>query len=288
GNDVKLTEYLKNKIKVNTPPIQVAQNGWKFYDFSTYSKNDQSSLLKESNNKIFALFGIKPIVFIPPHDKINNNTLIAMHENNITFLSTNMLTYHTVYSSSSTIHQFPITVSTGYTSTSDGTSHRLTNNEVLSNIKNSLYNNGFAVVAISFQDYAIKNGTVTQNKPDPQQIQQLATLIDQVRSNGLKIVTISGIYKEQIPIIIPSWVKNNAGWWGGGQISDSDFISSIQYMIQNHIIIIKNLPQSGESSGQVVPSWIKDNARGWAENKISDNDFVKGVEFLVQHGMIRT
>jgi hypothetical protein len=59
-------------------------------------------------------------------------------------------------------------------------------------------------------------------------------------------------------------------------------------VIQNNIIIIQNLPQSGESSGQVIPSWIKDNSGKWAENKISDSEFVKGIEFLVQHEIIKT
>jgi peptidoglycan/xylan/chitin deacetylase (PgdA/CDA1 family) len=286
GGDVKLTGYLKNKIKID-PSIEVANSGWKFEDFTTYGQSEQSSLIKQSNDKIFSLLGKIPTVFIPPFGKINNNTFGAMYENNITFLSANTLTYHTVYSTSNTIHQLPATVSTGYISSGNGTLHRLTNDEIFTNIQNSLHNYGFAVITISFQDYATSNGTVTQNEPDLQQIQQLETLIDKVRSNGLKITDVSKINNEQVPIIIPSWIKNNAGWWANGQISDSDFISGIQYMIQNDIIIIQNLPQSGESSGQIIPSWIKNNAGWWAENKISDNDFVKGIEFLVQQGIIR-
>ncbi len=287
GGDVKLTGYLQNKIKTN-PSIEVANGGWKFEDFTTYNKNEQSSLIKQSNDKIFSLLGITPSVFIPPYGKINNDTFGAMYENNIAFLSANTLTYHTVYSSSNAIHRFPATVSTGYISSGNGTLHRLTNDEIFTNIQNSLQKYGYAIVTISFQDYAVNNGTVTQNEPDLQQTQQLEMLIDKVRSNGLKIVDVSKINNEQMPILIPSWIKNNAGWWANGQISDSDFTSGIQYMIQNNIIIIQNLPQSGESSGQVIPSWIKDNAGWWAENKISDNDFVKGIEFLVQHGIIRT
>ena len=287
GGDVKLTGYLQNKIKTN-PSIEVANGGWKFEDFTTYNKNEQSSLIKQSNDKIFSLLGITPSVFIPPYGKINNDTFGAMYENNIAFLSANTLTYHTVYSSSNAIHRFPATVSTGYISSGNGTLHRLTNDEIFTNIQNSLQKYGYAIVTISFQDYAVNNGTVTQNEPDLQQTQQLEMLIDKVRSNGLKIVDVSKINNQQMPIIIPSWIKNNAGWWANGQISDSDFTSGIQYMIQNNIIIIQNLPQSGESSGQVIPSWIKDNAGWWAENKISDNDFVKGIEFLVQHGIIRT
>ncbi len=287
GSDTKLTGYIKEKIKTQNLSIQVANSGWKFEDFTTYGQDDQSLFIKESNDKISTLLGITPSVFIPPYGKINNDTLYAMNKNNITLLSANTLTYHAIFSSSNTIHLFPATVSTGYTSTGNGTLHRLTNGDVFTNIQNSLHNYGFAVVTISFQDYAINNGTA-QNEPDPQQIQQIETLIDQIRNNRIKIVTIGGISNEETSILIPSWIKNNSGWWANGQISDSDFINGIQYMIQNHIIIIQNLPKSGESNGLAIPSWIKNNAGWWSENKISDNDFVKGIEFLVQQGIVRT
>jgi len=34
---------------------------------------------------------------------------------------------------------------------------------------------------------------------------------------------------------IPYWVKNNAGWWAEDKISDSDFISGIEYLLKNII-----------------------------------------------------
>ena len=37
---------------------------------------------------------------------------------------------------------------------------------------------------------------------------------------------------------IPAWVKNNAGWWADDKISDSDFVSGIQYLISNGIMKI--------------------------------------------------
>ena len=33
----------------------------------------------------------------------------------------------------------------------------------------------------------------------------------------------------------PKWIKNNVKWWTGGQISDSDFIQGIQYLIEKGI-----------------------------------------------------
>jgi len=35
---------------------------------------------------------------------------------------------------------------------------------------------------------------------------------------------------------IPSWIKNNAGWWADGQIDDVAFVQGIQYLITNGIL----------------------------------------------------
>jgi hypothetical protein len=35
---------------------------------------------------------------------------------------------------------------------------------------------------------------------------------------------------------IPSWIKNNAGWWADGQIDDTAFVQGIQYLITNGIL----------------------------------------------------
>ncbi|MGY5144707.1 MAG: peptidase, partial [Candidatus Nitrosopumilus sp. bin_32a] len=35
---------------------------------------------------------------------------------------------------------------------------------------------------------------------------------------------------------IPSWIKNNAGWWADGAIDDGAFIQGIQYLISNGIL----------------------------------------------------
>ena len=39
---------------------------------------------------------------------------------------------------------------------------------------------------------------------------------------------------------IPSWIKNNAGWWADGTIDDSAFIQGIQFLIKEGIIQIKS------------------------------------------------
>ena len=44
---------------------------------------------------------------------------------------------------------------------------------------------------------------------------------------------------EQNSEQIPSWVKNNAGWWAEGRVSDTDFISGLKYLIKINVIKLK-------------------------------------------------
>ena len=30
---------------------------------------------------------------------------------------------------------------------------------------------------------------------------------------------------------IPKWVKNNAGWWSEGMISDREFVKAVEFLI---------------------------------------------------------
>jgi len=37
---------------------------------------------------------------------------------------------------------------------------------------------------------------------------------------------------------IPSWIKFNAGWWADGQITDSEFVDGLQYLISSQVISV--------------------------------------------------
>ncbi|KAG2472406.1 MAG: TPR repeat-containing protein [Nitrosopumilales archaeon] len=84
---------------------------------------------------------------------------------------------------------------------------------------------------------------------------------------------------------IPTWVKNNAGWWGVGIIGDSDFITGIKYLIENDIIVI-DPPESSGLTSEPIPIWIKNNAKWWAADQISNEDFLSGIFFMIQNGIM--
>ncbi len=83
---------------------------------------------------------------------------------------------------------------------------------------------------------------------------------------------------------IPDWIKNNAKWWSGGQIKDSEFLKGIEYLVKENIIKVKNI--ASEKKFSEIPSWIKNNAKWWSEGKISEGDFLGGIQYLVSNGLI--
>jgi len=91
---------------------------------------------------------------------------------------------------------------------------------------------------------------------------------------------------------IPNWIKNVAGWWAIGDISENEFLAGIEYLINNNIILIDFVPcnykiQSQYGDTKSVPDWIKNNASWWSDNLIDDTDFINGLQYLIEHKIIK-
>ena len=37
---------------------------------------------------------------------------------------------------------------------------------------------------------------------------------------------------------VPDWVKNTAGWWADGQISENEFVNAIEHLVKTGTIIV--------------------------------------------------
>jgi len=85
---------------------------------------------------------------------------------------------------------------------------------------------------------------------------------------------------------IPNWIKNNARWWANDQIGDHVFVSGIQYLIEQNILQIPDLPDTSSKNFREMPVWVKNIAGYWAEDKISDVEFIKGIQYLIGNGII--
>jgi hypothetical protein len=117
-------------------------------------------------------------------------------------------------------------------------------------------------------------------------------------SNAIE-VTSSGILSEteSVPVktfledvtddkVIPVWVKSNAKWWSDGTIDNDNFISGLEYLVNEGIITV-SLPEGTNDSISEMPSWIKSNAGWWADDMISEDEFVTAIEWLITNNIIQ-
>ena len=86
---------------------------------------------------------------------------------------------------------------------------------------------------------------------------------------------------------IPQWIRNNAGWWSDGLISDQDFISGIQYMISKKILTIPVDNTMIDNKSNEIPIWIRNNAGWWASQQISDSEFISSIQHLMKKKIIQ-
>ena len=101
------------------------------------------------------------------------------------------------------------------------------------------------------------------------------------------IMSISGFEKglpAQLPLI-PQWIKTNAGWWSTNQITDSEFLQGISFLLDKQIIAPQREVVAVASWD--IPSWVKILSDLWFQDKISDEDFVDAMTFLITKGIIR-
>ena len=106
------------------------------------------------------------------------------------------------------------------------------------------------------------------------------------------IITIAAIlaFGTIVPSVsaegVPEWVKSNAGWWANGDIGESDFVSGIQFLIEDGVISVPPTDISSTEKSSTIPEWVKSNAGWWANGDIGESDFVSGIQFLIQAGII--
>lgn len=85
---------------------------------------------------------------------------------------------------------------------------------------------------------------------------------------------------------IPDWIKTYAKLWTTGEVSDTQFMHGLDFMLKNKIIVIENSPYSVDNSISFVPNWIRHNALWWADNLISQQEFVNSLKYLIEEDII--
>ena len=112
----------------------------------------------------------------------------------------------------------------------------------------------------------------------------VAFTVEDQTSGNLVITGFDPEATQTIETMIPDWVRNNAGWWSQEKISDEDFVSGIEFLIERELIQVPITEK--QSTDSEIPTWIRNNAGWWSQNLISDEDFISGLQFLIKRGIV--
>lgn len=192
GDDEGIVSYIKQRIPSDL--LEIANHGWNHEHFKEYNFTTQSSLIKNTNEKVQKIFGITPSVFIPPYNEFNEDTISAMNKNHIAYFSSSISQsnppYHLVNSQLFNFLEAGATGKQTYKgSLIEGVSHEIT----LYELHKSISERGFAVVMMHPQEFSIiENGKYSEHV-NWKQIMELELLLDQIQSEGIEIVLISKI-----------------------------------------------------------------------------------------------
>lgn len=288
GSDQELIDFLKTTKSEHDKLIGIGNHGGTA-DITTMSKDEQFDLIKNTDDNILNLIGEKPSVFIPPFGSYNTDTVSALKKEGIQYLSSVSSFDLAPYPFKDTSpFRFPTTASTGYIEQGRAW-YGISANQTMSDVKFSIRDYGFAVVLLHPHEYSKRSGWVFENQLDLPQYFELDDLIDEVRDYGLKIVLIDNIDIEARSFTgtaIPNWYKTTVSWWVDDKTTNSDFLQSIEYMMERKIIRIPQIDVDKKSTDKSIPIVFKNNAKLWVQDKMSDKEFVNELEILVRQGVI--
>ena len=194
GSDPNLTTSIKSFQTNPNHILSIANQGWSGQVLTDFSKTEQKTQILQSNDKIKAVFGVTPRVFFPPSNVYNDDTINILKENGFTHFSAFGVRDPPPYPlSNSTFYRFPSYSLTGHLDIDTGNWQPNSNTEIKESIRKSLHEFGFAVVLMHPYEFSIFNGTIYTGEVNQTMINQLGSLIDDLRTEKLNLVKINQI-----------------------------------------------------------------------------------------------
>ena len=84
---------------------------------------------------------------------------------------------------------------------------------------------------------------------------------------------------------IPDWIKAYAKNWAVGDVSDDEFMTGLDFILQNKIIGIPNFTYN-DSSINHIPSWFRNTSHWWSNDLISQQEFLNSIKYLIREDII--
>ena len=226
GNDSKLVDKVKEGFHKGL--FEIDLHGWDHVNYTELNEKQQKDSLSKANAKIQRLFGTKSIVFIPPYDTFNNNTIKAIRGLGIGIISSgpaeedsfdqnrsifvakantptitphNNNTYNARTNESTTIiYHLPATI---FFKDFDDVQGKWVKNplkDIIGNVTKNISTYGYAVIGLHPQDFAKSvNGKENfTNSIVQKEILDLSKLVDLYIANNTRISTFDKVVTQPI------------------------------------------------------------------------------------------
>lgn len=92
--------------------------------------------------------------------------------------------------------------------------------------------------------------------------------------------------KDSGQISIPTWIRDVGKMWANNLITEVQFASSIEFLINENIINVPNVDKIDNNS-LAVPPWLKISTGWWAQGLVSDQEYANLIEFLIKKEIIK-
>ena len=239
GQDSKIVDLVKDKTH-SVPELEIANHGWNHEPFAKFTEEQQWWLLRQANQKIQDVTGITPSVFIAPYDSINNDTLKAALENNLKMVSANETSDRGPYPfENADLFRFPYVSQFGDVNRNFTDWINYDQSHVHAELLRGLVQHGYAVVVLHPQDFSLKHKLRYTDDINSTRIDQLNSIIDEIRNDNLKIVTMSEIPTQQrLYEKYPSWAANISQWYFSNKISSPDFERTMDYLKYHRLLTV--------------------------------------------------
>ena len=177
--------------------FEIFVHGWDHVDYSQLSLQNQTSTLQLAKNKTISLFGVTPKIFVPPYDSFNADTLSSMNKTGLNIISAadwadsypNFIADgKRKITDSFGIYHMPSSI--GFVDfMPDGSSVRVSNDQILADVDSSISLRGYAVVTLHAQDFRQKVNGAPVDVLNQTEISDLNSLMDSLASKHISITT---------------------------------------------------------------------------------------------------
>ncbi|NHH98870.1 hypothetical protein DYY66_0209 [Candidatus Nitrosotalea sp. FS] len=200
--DSKLVSYLQNNLKPGHTAIEMANHGWRHEDFATMGLSQQITLMNKTNQELNKMFGKKPNAFLVPYGMYDNDTLKAIKQLKMNVISSSMwsedkfvLVKGKITANKDSLGLYHIPSMTEFESDTGNETYwtNIPKDRVIDSINSHITKYGYDVFLIHPQNFAtLVNGQYI-NTVDTTHLDELASIIDYVKSKHIHISTISEI-----------------------------------------------------------------------------------------------